>query len=50
LAEAAAHAYGRTSSWEPLEDVLSLLAERTPNRLLEDILEPHEVLLSQADR
>ena len=50
LAEAAEHAYGRTSSWDPLEDVLSLLARQTPERLLEDILEPHDVTLSQADR
>jgi hypothetical protein len=32
--------------WEPLEDVLSLLAERTPHRLADAALEAHDALFS----
>jgi hypothetical protein len=32
--------------WEPLEDILSLLAERTPHGLADDALEAHDALFS----
>jgi hypothetical protein len=36
----------RTERWEPFEDVLSLLAEQQADRVLEDVLAPHDALFT----